>query len=239
MFSTKSKRFHSLEAACACLAARDKLRNSTTFKLAALLSTAVLLLGTPAITVALDSSSPIQGRSEILEKSRIVEKDWVSYERTIRLADSTGLHHYVSEVTTLEKAAAGDDESKAMPQPKLRFSFIPRFNCAPIISVVVPADRIEEADRRKILSALNQLKFLVDGTSIAFPALTEFSDTSLMAHYDTELRRRNNFRILVEAGSAVQIELKLDGNAHVYDYSLFGSKRSISRSLSNCQTHSN
>ena len=59
MFSTKSKRFHSLEAACACLAARDKIRNSTTFKLAALLSTAVLFLGTPAITVALDSSSPI------------------------------------------------------------------------------------------------------------------------------------------------------------------------------------
>ena len=239
MFSTKSKRFQSIKASGACLAARNKVRNSTTSKFAALLSTAVLLLGTPVITVALDSFAPIQGRSEILEKSRIVVKDWVSYERTIQLADGTGLHHYVSEVATLEKAAAGVDESKATPQPKLRFSFIPRFNCAPIISVVFAADSIEEADRGKILSALNQLKFQVDGTSIAFPALTEFSDTSLMAHYDTELRRRNNFRILVEAGSAVQIKLELDGDAHVFDYSLLGSKRSITRSLSNCQTHSN
>lgn len=244
MLFTKTKQFRSLETRGGVSAACCKFRRNGSFKVAVLLSSTVLFSSLHATTIALDSTAPdstapIQGRSDIIEKSRVSEKDWDSYERTIQLADGTSLHHYVAEVSTLETAAAGAGDSEDTLQPKLRFSFIPRFNCAPIISVIFAADTIDEASRQKILLALNQMKFLVDGTSIAFPALTEVTDASLMAHYDTELRRRNNFRILVEAGSTVQIELELDGSARLYDYSLSGSRRAISRSLSNCQTHSN
>ncbi len=213
-----------------------------TLKLAVLVVFVSFLSGLPNSARATD---PVISKikSEIVDKSLVQLKDWDSYERSISLADGTRLHHYVSEVSSVdsgskEDASASSTKKPVLPQPKLRLSFIPRFNCAPIISVVFPASNVEEEERKKILSTLSQLRFLVDGTRIAFPALTEYSDASLMAHYDTELRRRNNFRILVEAGSSAQIELGYpDGNNSVYSYSLIGSKRAITRSRGNCQSH--
>lgn len=239
MLQAKQNQFQSLETTgmkrCACVKFMGTSERSC---IAGLLS---LFVGGMSCTIqANDQILSLRAQSGVVPSSLVALRDWASYERTTELSDGTALHQYVSEVTSKNTKTSAEADIEDMPPPTLRLSFVPRFNCAPIVSVVFSAIEVEEADRKDILAALNQMKFLVDGTRIAYPALTEHSDAQLMAHYDTELRRRNNFRILVEAGATAQVEIETpEGNARVYSYSLSGSKRAISRSLSNCQTHTN
>jgi len=158
--------------------------------------------------------------------------DWLSYDNRLDLEDGSQLYQYVAEVSPeIDSAATG---LNIQTLPKIRFSFIPRFNCAPIISVVVsPAEKSDEI-REQLVEALGNLKFSVDGTLVAYPALTEGTDDKLAAHYDTELQRRNTFRILIEVGSKALVEIEDYGQ---YNYSLRGSKRAIKRSLSRCRSH--
>ena len=183
-------------------------------------------------------------KAKIVKNSTVWLKDWKTYELTTGLNDGTSLHQYVSEVSSLDgkaaKAVSAENESDEIPpEPTLRLGFVPRFNCAPIVSLVFPMASLEPAILKKLQAELDDVRFKVDGTSIEFPALIENADSDVMVHYDAELRRRNNFRILVEAGNTAEIEVKGLGNEpRVYEYSLNGSKRSISRSLANCLSHS-
>ncbi len=193
----------------------------------------------------------IPNQPQIVENTRVQLKDWLTYEKTTLLADNSSLYQYVSEVSSVLAGAAtfnyaefGSDDSSGtdtvLPGPMLRLSFVPRFNCTPLISVVFKAEDLDAPKRQRLQSALEGMRFVVDGTRIAFPALTENTEHSVQAHYDAELRRRNNFRILVEAGSSANIELvKPDKESVIFDYSLSGSKRAINRSRSACMVHSN
>jgi len=69
-------------------------------------------------------------------------KDWTSYDKATAMSDGTELHQYVAEANpTIVQGqpvaiALGDDSSEKVKPPVIRFSFIPRFGCTPIISVV-------------------------------------------------------------------------------------------------------
>jgi len=148
------------------------------------------------------------------------------------LQDGSQLYQYVAEVSP--KIETSETDRNTQHLPKIRFSFIPRFNCAPIISVVVSPDEKTDESREQLIEALGKLKFSVDGTLVSYPSLTEGAEGKLAAHYDTELQRRNTFRILIEVGSNALVEIEDYG---LYNYSLSGSKRAISRSLSRCRSH--
>lgn len=191
-------------------------------------------------TAAANPLAPNQ--SNVVENSSVRLNDWETYENTTRLADDSSLYQYVAEVSS-RTAGAGDaqgDFSALFPDPKLRLSFVPRFNCAPLISVVFSSPDMDASEQQQVLQALEKLKFSVDRTTIAFPTLTERTESHLLAHYDAELRRRNNFRILVESGSNASIELAgPDSEKLEFGYSLSGSKRAITRSHGACLTHTN
>ena len=192
---------------------------------ACLISAGLLFSSTPAIS----GSNPFLSENR---QNDVRLNDWLSYDNRVDLPDGTQLYQYVAEVSP--EVELSDTVSNTLSLPKIRFSFIPRFNCAPIISVVVaPVEKSKES-RKQIIDALGKLKFSVDGTQVAYPSLTEGADDKLAAHYDTELQRRNTFRILVEVGSRALVEIEDYGQ---YNYSLSGSKRAITRSLSRCRSH--
>ena len=168
-------------------------------------------------------------------------KDWTSYDKATAMSDGTELHQYVAEAnpTVVQgqpvKITLGDDRSEKVKPPVIRFSFIPRFGCTPIISVVTKliSTAADEAQER-MNDLLEGIEFSVDGTTVSFPTLIENDAGVFAAHYDTELRRRNTFRILIEAGGSAQIKL---GELGQFNYSLSGSKRTIDRSKTRCESH--
>ena len=180
-------------------------------------------------SLALTSSNPILSEER---QNDVRLNDWLSYDNRIDLKDGSELYQYVAEV--IPQIEASETTLNTQNLPKIRFSFIPRFNCAPVISVVVsPTDKSQESKDR-LIDSMGELKFWVDGSLVSYPSLTEGTGDKLAAHYDTELQRRNTFRILIEVGSKAIVEIDGYGS---YNYSLIGSKRAISRSLSRCRSH--
>jgi len=168
-------------------------------------------------------------------------KDWTSYDKATSMSDGTELHQYVAEANpTLVQGepvtiTLSDDKSEKVKPPVIRFSFIPRFGCTPIISIVT---KLLSTDTDEVQERMNNLlegiEFSVDGTTISFPTLVENEAGVFAAHYDTELRRRNTFRILIEVGATARIKL---GELGEFNYSLSGSKRTIDRSMTRCESH--
>ena len=184
---------------------------------------AVLL---PAITVA--NENPLL--SDRASRETVVN-DWVAYDKTTPLVDGSELFQYVAEV-------AHDIEDNKKPvglNPIIRFSFIPRFNCTPIISVVLTHDSDPDSQSRiDLLTALDGLSFSIDNASIEFPVLTESQATVVAAHYDSDLQRRNTLRLLVEVGRRVIVSIEGYGD---FKFSLLGSTRAITRSRERCANH--
>jgi len=190
-----------------------------------------LVIGLTAL-FGLTSTIANAENSEVVPSSQLEIGDWTTFDQRKTLADNTVLFHYISEVSSTNASAESDSMG-----PLLRLSFVPRFNCTPIISLVFAQSDFEPNEHKGVLTAFRNLKFAVDGTVISFPTLTERAESNLMAHYDTELRRRQTFRLLLESGSVAELELEELGSS--YSYSLSGSKRAISRALSRCRSHSN
>ena len=174
------------------------------------------------------------------QAKKVILEDWTSYEKATQMSDGTELYQYVAEVIPVIPegepltVSLSETPEKAKP-PVIRFSFIPRFGCAPIISVVtkILSDDTDEVQDR-MSNLLVGIVVSVDGTAVSYPTLVESDAGVFAAHYDTELRRRNTFRVLIEAGNKARIEL--DGLGE-FDYSLKGSKRTISRSKARCESH--
>jgi len=168
-------------------------------------------------------------------------KDWTSYDKATAMSDGTELHQYVAEANpTIVQGqpvaiALGDDSSEKVKPPVIRFSFIPRFGCTPIISVVTRLlSTVTNEVQERMNDLLEGIEFSVDGTTVSFPTLVENDAGVFAAHYDTELRRRNTFRILIEVGESAQIKL---GELGEFNFSLSGSKRTIERSKTRCESH--
>ncbi len=157
--------------------------------------------------------------------------DWIAYDKTTSLSDGTQLFQYVAEVS----AEIDGDTKPAGLDPVIRFSFIPRFNCTPIISVVSPTDSKPGDERRaQLLTALSALKFSIDGSLIEFPVLTESQSEVVAAHYDTNLERRKTLRLLIEVGRKSVVSITGFGD---FEFSLIGSMRAIERSRERCANH--
>ena len=168
-------------------------------------------------------------------------KDWASYDKATSMSDGTELHQYVAEANPIIAQgqpvviSLSDDKSEKLKPPVIRLSFIPRFGCTPIISIVtklLSPDTDEVRERMNDL--LESIEFSVDGTTVSFPTLVEHDAGVFAAHYDTEQRKRNTFRILIEVGESARIKL---GDLGEFNYSLSGSKRTINRSMARCESH--
>lgn len=159
------------------------------------------------------------------------EGDWIGFNTSSTLDDGTELNRYVAEVSSEDPVTEGSDDSLT-----IRFTFVPRFNCTPLISIIrkIP-ERLTEEEKTLIENEFSELELFVDGTKIAYPGLVEQDSGYLRSFYNTNLQRRANFRILLEVGSTIFVSL---GESQEIKFSLSGSKQTISTAMSRCKAHS-
>ena len=157
-------------------------------------------------------------------------KDWFGFTTKKLLKDDTELYRYIAQV-----ASQNNDAHSAL----IRFTFVPRFNCTPLIAVmgVIP----ETADglaRAEVVRAFSEIEVAVDGTEIEFPAMVESEGQLVYSYYNATLERRSTFRILVERGTELILRKPVDGSDSIdIQFSLLGSKRAIQQAVSRCRNH--
>jgi len=156
--------------------------------------------------------------------------DWGGYNQVVPLADGTSLHLYVAQ-NTLDEPADGAQQAAI----QLRFSFLPRFQCSPLIGIVgTLADDIPPQDRVALMRQFNQIDVSIDDENLLFPALVEVEQKHVYSYFNAPLERRNTLRILVELGSRLRVNL---GPQRSEFLSLLGSGKALETALGRCKNH--
>jgi hypothetical protein len=126
---------------------------------------------------------------------------------------------------------AGNTRAARQTGAIFRVGFIPRFGCAPLISV---RSQIRPGSDSHLLGEIYMPEFSIDGTPLRFPSLSELVDNQILLYYNSSLARRVKLRLQVDEG--LFSELKLS-NGHQHDFSLLGSKAVLEYAENQCRQH--
>ena len=160
---------------------------------------------------------------------------WSAFHTRKALQDGSSLYSYTAETPALSFASDINDIGHW-----LRFVFVPRFGCSPLISIVseIPPGS-DNAAIAALMQAYSRSSVTVDGTPVSFSPLVERVDDELHTYLDTDVKRRRTFRIMVEIGAAVTADvLHPQVNNNRLSFSLKGSQKALQESISNCKAHS-
>ena len=185
--------------------------------------------GLLALTLVSGSMADAQARTQ-----RIIHSDWVSDVTSERLRDQSVLTEYF-----------GESVSKEHKDVVFRIGFIPRFGCAPLITVnfgneALAASATESSNQQgkispaNLPSDLSRIGVWIDGASLAFPTLIDKNDDHTSVYMNADLQRRITARLRVEIGSQMRVELRNGERVH---FSLLGSRDAISIANQNCRRH--
>jgi len=146
---------------------------------------------------------------------------WESRIQRTQLDDESLLNEYIAEAPSYTDDGA-----------RIRTTFIPRFSCAPLTSIVISSDS-------PLALALGpeeeaELDFFVDGTPIPFPALIDRTDTEVEVHFHGALERRIQLRLLIDKGDRAAISAESETSV---EFSLIGSTVSHNVAKKNCREH--
>lgn len=183
------------------------------------------------VSVAIAAESDSSAETSVVEPFRML--DWQGFNLVSTLDDGTSLYQYVAQSALPDRAETASGREVATG---LRVSFLPRFQCSPLISVVgILPDNLTAGERVALVRDFNQIELTIDEEPLPFPALVEFEDREILSFYDATLQRRLTLRILVELGSRLQIKF---GEGSQRTLSLLGSRRVLETALGRCRKHS-
>lgn len=126
---------------------------------------------------------------------------------------------------------AGNTPSRRLPRAVFRVGFIPRFGCAPLISV---RSQISSGSDSHLLGEISMTEFTIDGIPQRFPSLSELVDNQILLYYNSTLPRRVKLRLQLDEGLFSNLKLS---NGKRHSFSLLGSKAVLEYAESQCRQH--
>lgn len=149
---------------------------------------------------------------------------WQVLARDSRLADASTLTEYSAETTALGQSAVF-----------LRVGFIPRFDCATLITVQLgPLPRSEDASGPSDDAVRSTLDWRFDGVSEEHVSLIDEDSEFLSIYVAGDETERNALRLNIDASNSLTIS---DSAAMQIEFSLRGSRRSIAAAEQQCRQH--
>lgn len=155
-------------------------------------------------------------------------RDWSGFVDAIELSDGSKLFEYSAQSLPLNTADS-----------VLSISFVPRFKCVPMLSVLVPADDLDEDSALSIEVYLGSEPFIYDGFrdtngdkqvySIAAP-----TDSLMALREKLDVSSTVRVRVLTENVQSTDTQTTVADSA----FSLFGSAMSTEATELHCQRHS-
>ena len=134
--------------------------------------------------------------------------------------------------------------SKSAEGAILSISFIPRFNCSPLISVRVPS--------RQVSATGSVLTLQIDGEQKTYPVIADTDDGEVIYTIDGSLRERAVLRKLLDLSLQVNAwvvrppskpeDVRVNTEVKQYadslaDFSLLGSRRAAFSAEARCKSH--
>jgi len=157
----------------------------------------------------------------------LTHQNWVSDVSIERLQDESVLTEYF-----------GESNSREHEDVIFRVGFIPRFGCAPLITLKLGEDAISgersDFDAAFFPNDLSVLAALIDGASLTFPSLLDEDGDSVSLYLNASLQRRITTRLRVELGNRMQFLMR---NGKQLSFSLLGSRDAINTANQNCRRH--
>lgn len=163
-----------------------------------------------------------QEKSDAQEKTQEF-RDWRSSVSMEVLPDDSVLTEYYGETLSIENGKVS-----------VRVGFIPRFGCAPLITVKFDKDANSNLIPNEKASELDTLSVSIDGIVLPFPAVADESSNHFFVYMNASLQRRITSKIRLEVGNDMVISLR---NGQKINFSLLGSTDSITLANQNCRRH--
>lgn len=158
------------------------------------------------------------------QTQRMSHQAWVSDVSIERLEDKSVLTEYFGEGPSSEH----DDVI-------FRVGFIPRFGCAPLITLKFGDKALSQLKLPMFNEPdVSSLVVTIDGSPLAFEGLIDKNTDHASVYMNANLQRRLTTRLRVEVGDRMKVKLP-DGNT--LNFSLLGSRDSISIANQNCRLH--
>jgi len=144
-----------------------------------------------------------------------------------RLQDNSVLTEYYGETNAVGIAGV-----------HFRVGFIPRFGCAPVLTMTFNVNKNPEAAsgvlRTRKASDLGSLMVWIDDSPLPFPVLVDEEDDNLLVFLNEDLQRRLTAKLRVEVGNLMDVVTRQNERVR---FSLLGSRDSISIANQNCRRH--
>lgn len=149
------------------------------------------------------------------------EASWESRIQRLSLLDGSTLSEYIAET-----------ESVQTPGVLLRTTYIPRFSCKPLTSIIFDAN---PSPQNESFAAQQQaqLDFFIDGTPVSFPALIDRAGNQLSFHFHGSQERRVKLRLMIDVGDRAQLQMAEE----TIDFSLLGSRKMHAYARKHCREH--
>ena len=141
-------------------------------------------------------------------KLPVKHDNWWVDEYREKLTDGWDLVEYVAQ-----------SQSLAVPGTWLRVGFIPRFGCAPLITIIAEIDS-QNVDS---LADYMELEVLLDSTPIHFPVQLDDNKQTVAAYFDANPARQITLRLKIDAGNLLSVTTQ---SGETLDFSLQGSRHS-------------
>jgi len=159
----------------------------------------------------------------ISQVNRLIHQKWASDVSSERLGDKSMLTEYFGETISNE-----------LDDVILRVGFIPRFGCAPLVTINFGMESGSALENERTLSDLQQISVSVDGASVSFPTLVDENGDHLSVYMNASLQRRLTAKLRIEVGSTLRVAVR---NGEKMSFSLSGSRDAISIAHQNCRRH--
>ncbi len=176
----------------------------------ALILAAVLFA--PGVTLALPEQAPLPGtRFEM----------WQGFTEFESLNDGSTLAEYLGETASLSPGGY-----------RLRVSFMPRFGCEPVISIL--ASLAPPGGERRTLAGIVPTGFTIDGNELDLPVVIDDEGDFGRIYHEAPTELARALREQIDIGNRAFLR---DEEGRTVAFSLFGSKRSLAEVQRRCRQH--
>jgi hypothetical protein len=148
---------------------------------------------------------------------------WSSGALKNRLPDGSVLTEYYGESTAYTH-----------PDVVFRVGFIPRFGCAPLITIKAAIAPTENRDRAREISDFNRTRVFIDELPVRFPVVIDEDRGKLSVYMNADLQRRITMRLKLDAASKMRVETSA---GEAFQFSLLGSAAAMSSAQQHCRQH--
>lgn len=148
---------------------------------------------------------------------------WFSGALKDRLPDGSVLTEYYGESTAYTHSDV-----------LFRVGFIPRFGCAPLITLKATIAPTESRTRTREISDFKNTRVYIDELPVRFPVVIDEDRGKLSVYMNADLQRRITMRLKLDVASKMRVET-LAGEQ--FQFSLLGSAAAMANAQTHCRQH--